>query len=863
MSIGTPAANLACGHLTQSHYKTFPGDCSRCPQENRNKFYKIHGIIADYFKDKSKQRLRNGPDFIRYDDDEWCELIKEFLYYSCFIQPENDYTSELVCHLFAASYLRKEKFIKELFFDILYKEFSPDNHPLLHSRTQIILKKLSFIVRYGWVAFELDHTTDYGKYSHEIEQASQLCKNSLGQIEDGIGKIAILEFIIKNCHTGISYNSELTKVYEKQLHDQLEKLDDNYDPIFYSRLFLQTVCWKTSSDDEELINLCNKLLKHRSSNASAYFHKGEIFLDRAQHFCGLAKSKSLTENLEEAILLFERAIKIQPYDHRFWEARGHAWFKRATSFEEEKDIQENDLKSKIIDYPDSSKLELGDILWQSMCYQKAVESYDKTLQYYDDDILRQKKTESDSKSENLLEIYLLRKYGGKRRLESIDSQGDRKKQSDKEDRTHVQLTKDGDCLRKKAYDIAQEKEKVSKLKEAISCYEKAIYKNPEHPLGWYGRGLCYLEIGKTYEDLREESSFKKAIDDFQKALVLNEDLSWAHYDRGITYFELSIRETRRGFWDSECEQDMSINDLNGNELLKGNTISGNTSHLTKIINEKLQKALHDFDDAIRINPEYERAWYYRGLVLAKLGRHEEAIASYDRSIQITKIIQETMTKERGFSYFDRGVSYVFENKYEEAISSFKKSCKQTESRNQQNQKGIQSLNSLRAKYYETLAVLVKSDLSEIEETDNILSGLKTSIENKEIETYKIGLISIATNLYIFCLKLESPNNRQDQSNQDSYDIKSIWNSNYEECDIYLFKKILDQLVGDSKIRSFSDSLVCCLIEFGEAICRQLNDNLDNSEDSKKDSEQKKYEESSIVLFRLWPQVQRFYQANTR
>ena len=51
MSIGTPAANLACGHLTQSHYKTFPGDCSRCPNKlRREKWWQFERHAKELYK---------------------------------------------------------------------------------------------------------------------------------------------------------------------------------------------------------------------------------------------------------------------------------------------------------------------------------------------------------------------------------------------------------------------------------------------------------------------------------------------------------------------------------------------------------------------------------------------------------------------------------------------------------------------------------------------------------------------------------------------------------------------------------------------------------------------------------------------
>jgi len=50
--------------------------------------------------------------------------------------------------------------------------------------------------------------------------------------------------------------------------------------------------------------------------------------------------------------------------------------------------------------------------------------------------------------------------------------------------------------------------------------------------------------------------------------------------------------------------------------------------------QQYEEAIAYFDRAIQIKPDLPYAWYCRGLALNKLKRYEEAIASYDRAIQI-------------------------------------------------------------------------------------------------------------------------------------------------------------------------------------------------------------------------------------
>ena len=47
-----------------------------------------------------------------------------------------------------------------------------------------------------------------------------------------------------------------------------------------------------------------------------------------------------------------------------------------------------------------------------------------------------------------------------------------------------------------------------------------------------------------------------------------------------------------------------------------------------------EKALNFFDEAIRAKSRLPGSWMYRGITLAALNRFQEAVASYDRAIEI-------------------------------------------------------------------------------------------------------------------------------------------------------------------------------------------------------------------------------------
>ncbi len=77
-----------------------------------------------------------------------------------------------------------------------------------------------------------------------------------------------------------------------------------------------------------------------------------------------------------------------------------------------------------------------------------------------------------------------------------------------------------------------------------------------------------------------------------------------------------------------------------------------------------EEAIASYDKALQIKSDYNAVWNNRGIDLSKLGRYEEAIASYDKALQINPDKHE--------SWDGRGVALFHLGRYEEAIASFDK-----------------------------------------------------------------------------------------------------------------------------------------------------------------------------------------------
>ncbi len=80
--------------------------------------------------------------------------------------------------------------------------------------------------------------------------------------------------------------------------------------------------------------------------------------------------------------------------------------------------------------------------------------------------------------------------------------------------------------------------------------------------------------------------------------------------------------------------------------------------------ESYEEALRSYDQALKIKPDDDSAWYNRGNALGNLGRYEEAIASFDQALKI-KPDEDSAWNNRGLALGKLG-------RYEEAIASYDK-----------------------------------------------------------------------------------------------------------------------------------------------------------------------------------------------
>jgi tetratricopeptide (TPR) repeat protein len=77
-----------------------------------------------------------------------------------------------------------------------------------------------------------------------------------------------------------------------------------------------------------------------------------------------------------------------------------------------------------------------------------------------------------------------------------------------------------------------------------------------------------------------------------------------------------------------------------------------------------RRAIEDYDQALRIDPGYAKAYYNRGLAYDNLGEHRRAIEDYDQALRIDPGDAD--------AYNNRGIAYKRLAEYELAVGDWEK-----------------------------------------------------------------------------------------------------------------------------------------------------------------------------------------------
>jgi tetratricopeptide (TPR) repeat protein len=136
-------------------------------------------------------------------------------------------------------------------------------------------------------------------------------------------------------------------------------------------------------------------------------------------------------------------------------------------------------------------------------------------------------------------------------------------------------------------------------------FDEAIRLAPQTPLTYFNRGITYLGWHQH----------EQAIQDFDEIIRLAPQFAKAYNLRGLAYFRCCIYQvTADGVLVNEGMIDID------DELRMG----------------KLGSAFNDYDEAIRLDPQFASAYYNRGLAYHHLGpvHSELSIQDYEEAVRL-------------------------------------------------------------------------------------------------------------------------------------------------------------------------------------------------------------------------------------
>ena len=184
---------------------------------------------------------------------------------------------------------------------------------------------------------------------------------------------------------------------------------------------------------------------------------------------------------------------------------------------------------------------------------------------------------------------------------------------------------------------------LGRYEEALASYDRTLAIKPDLDAAWNNRGIALFNLGR----------YEEALASYDRALAIKPDTAFSAVMRYIQKLAnlfltvaISIFGVHHYYWNVGFGKDEAWY-YRGNALRKLG---------------RYEEALASYDRALEIKPNNDEAWYYRGNALHKLGRYEEAITSYDRALEIKPNNDE--------AWYYRGDALYNLGRYEETIASF-------------------------------------------------------------------------------------------------------------------------------------------------------------------------------------------------
>ena len=208
---------------------------------------------------------------------------------------------------------------------------------------------------------------------------------------------------------------------------------------------------------------------------------------------------------------------------------------------------------------------------------------------------------------------------------------------------------------------------LEKPEKAIKDFSKVINLKPDEAKSYYYRGFAYAEL----------ENFDEAIVDYKKAIEINPELdpshlAGAHSNRGVTYMPGIDPKMRIEDHDLATEIDLELDEPYNNrglaylrsvklEKVFEDPVNPELDEAYRIA---LDKAIKDFNSAIKIKPEFVLAYYNRGIAYLYKREFEKAIKDFSKAINLKP--------DEAKSYYYRARAYMHTDKFKKAIKDYNK-----------------------------------------------------------------------------------------------------------------------------------------------------------------------------------------------
>lgn len=206
--------------------------------------------------------------------------------------------------------------------------------------------------------------------------------------------------------------------------------------------------------------------------------------------------------------------------------------------------------------------------------------------------------------------------------------------------------------------------------QAIGDYKTAIDMNPSQVETYFKRGDAYRRKGESeYKNPRQANiDYNQAIKDYSSAITMRSDYALAFYFRGIAFYRIRNHGKATDDYEEAIRLDHDLKSRPSPAYSEAFYLRARDFH-AKGDNESVNimsyyYAVKDYSEAIRLNGKSFNAYFQRGLIYLAEKKYDEAINDYSAAIALNPT-------DTG-SYNNRGAAYGRKGNVELAIIDYRK-----------------------------------------------------------------------------------------------------------------------------------------------------------------------------------------------